>query len=115
MGASPNAGRSATISQCFCNSVRFVHRDRPYNAYGSGGRQPNLANLSGLPACTRSTLSRAAKIIPYIFRIMGLLGSRLSAVQAGHIPELPRWASVQRCRRLPSAAVGRRCCCQRRR
>ena len=30
-GASPNAGRSATTSQCCCNLVRFVHRGRPYN------------------------------------------------------------------------------------
>src|SRR6266536_5222536 len=39
-------------------------------AHGSGGRLCDLANLCHLPACNRSLISRTAKIIPRIFRIM---------------------------------------------
>ena len=38
--------------------------------HGSGGRQPHLANLCRLPACTQLPQSPAAKIIPHMFRIM---------------------------------------------
>jgi hypothetical protein len=43
-GVSPNAGRSATTSQCCCNSVRFIRRDRPYSPVLTlGGSWPRVS------------------------------------------------------------------------
>jgi hypothetical protein len=49
---------------------RPPERARGGHDHDSGGRQLHLANLCGLPARTRSPRSRAARIIPRIFRIM---------------------------------------------
>ena len=56
-----------------------LYRARSGHVHGSGGRRPNLANLCGLPACTRLASPHATKIIPRIFRIMGRLSGRPSA------------------------------------
>ena len=42
-----------------------------WSVHGSGGRLSDLANLSTLPAWTRSLIFPVEKIIPPIFRIMG--------------------------------------------
>ena len=77
------------------------------HVHGSGGRLPHLANLCGLPACTRLPPPGVAKIIPRIFRIMVGGACRPSVFQAWHIPscymtcERP-WvlATADACRRL---------------
>ena len=81
-------------------------------AHGSGGRQPNLTNLCGLPASTQLLPSRAAKIIPRIFRVMVGAACRQSA-KACHIPSCR--AICERFAVWPSLplAVGRCCCCHR--
>jgi hypothetical protein len=66
-------------------SGRVPRQDRT-RAHGSGGGCCDLANLSHLPACTRSLAPQMAKIIPRIFGIMAVRGRRPSAFQAGHIP-----------------------------
>jgi hypothetical protein len=54
-------------------------RARNRHAHRSGGRQCDLANLCGLPACTELSAPCRAKIIPYTLRIMTLVGPAILA------------------------------------
>jgi hypothetical protein len=87
-----------------CCSPRWLPAWLPrMRVHGSRGRQLHLANLCGLPARTRSPRSRAARIIPRIFRIM--IGRAFRASANGRtysklariVRELcPSWANLVR-------------------
>ena len=64
-------------------------------AYGSGVRASGPSNLCDLPASTRSVISRAAEIIPRIFRIrtalgVASIGTSMPRCWAGHPASLSR-------------------------
>jgi hypothetical protein len=81
---------------CCCPGVTVItlsrppHRARSGHAHGSGVWLSDLANLRTLPAWTRSHISRAARFIPRIFRIMDT-----SAVTARTVQGMARVRSGQ--------------------
>ena len=103
--------RSRFLRRCPRVAVRTLgrppHRARGGHAHGSGGRQPNLANLCGLPACALLLALPVIRFIPRIFRIMDGRARRPSVSQAGHIPS---WRGSCECYALSPVAVVSRWC-----